>query len=91
MGGVLSDAGRGVSDKAAALARWRRSQRHADARADMSAWAAAWTWMQTPPEQQRALCTALHFHEGGCPTKSPSHRCHRGPCPAAHHSREGER
>ena len=37
-----------LSDRDAALARWRHSQRRAEAEADWSEWAAAWTWLTTP-------------------------------------------
>jgi hypothetical protein len=73
------------------MTRWRRSQRHAEAKADWSAWAAAWLWLSTPAVEQRAICTAAHFHAGKCPDRrdAPNHYCHRGRCPARHHNTKG--
>ena len=72
-----------LSDRDAALALWRHSQRHAEAEADWSAWAAAWTWLTTPDVEQRVICTATHFHAGRCPLAPPDprHRCAVRPCP----------
>lgn len=82
----MSVAGPDLSPEAAAMARWRHSQRHAEAAADQTVVAAAWTWLTTPHAEQRAICSALHFHRGNCPEKRAGHYCHRGRCPALHHA-----
>ncbi len=50
-----------LSQRAAALERWRHGQRHAEAAAEQTVIASAWTWLTTPPAEQRAICTATHF------------------------------
>lgn len=87
IGVVLSDAAAEVvpeDPRHAALAEWRHRQRHAMRNADMSLWARAWTWLETPDAEQRAICTASHFHDGECPTPRGNHYCHRNGCKARH-------
>jgi hypothetical protein len=84
----VSVAAADLSYQEAALARWRRGERHANAQADHSRWAAAWVWMTTPDHEQRAICEATHFHAGPCPSPRGDHYCHRGRCPARHHREE---
>jgi hypothetical protein len=57
---------RPAADDDAALARWRHSQRHAEADADWSEIDRIWTWLETPYHEQRAICAAPHNHQVSC-------------------------
>jgi hypothetical protein len=73
---------RPAADDDAALARWRHSQRHAEADADWSEIDRVWTWLETPYHEQRSICAAPHDHVIGGKCRHP--HCHPQGCHARH-------